>query len=487
MMRHLYLALMVAIMAIVPHPLTAQTKATKSTQKEQVEKKKKKEKKAADKKTSASKKASTAKEKAAADKKKASSTKGKKSQKKKTLKEKVQEVKENIAEKVQEAKENVAEKVQEAKENIAEKSEIAMFKADSVLDVRNAKITTDTMWVARPAETWTFRAKSDMMGDIIHLRAVDRDGDRTSYHLANDPKMTLGIMANYRGVSLSLSLSPTKLLSDLSDMASAINYYSNTIGFDVNFEKIESFRGRNGTESHRHRLYGTNLREFTASGYYVFNGKKFSYPAVFNSTWVQKRSAGSFLVQANFATGRLKFGDNTTMEQNFDGLLTRIDMSSISIGGGYGYNYVPNKHWLLHITAQPSLMVWKNYKLHLVDSNGTETKEKMPSSQLNLFVVGRLGAIYSWNRYFIGLTSVVQTAKTGKNDDFALTDTKWQGRAFFGWRVNTQRKTHLNKKGRNARRHGAAKKGTTARKGTTSKTSSAAKKGTAAKKTATKK
>ena len=314
-----------------------------------------------------------------------------------------------------------------------------MIKADSILDVRNAKITTDTLWVARPQETWTFRAKVDGFGEMIHLRSVDNAGTKGNYYLNSDPKITLGIMANYRGISASFSLSPSKILSDISDMMSAINYYSNTFGLDFTFEKVKAFRGRTSLESHTRKLSSaTNMRQFAVTGYYVFNGKKFSLPAVFNSTWVQKRSAGSFLVQAAFNTGRIKIGGDLDTDEAVASIPERIDMNSLAIGGGYGYNLVVGKHWLLHVTAQPSLMVWQNYKLHTTDRKGNEEVNKMDTSHINFFLVGRIGAIYSWDRYFIGLTSVVQHSKSGKDSDFALRDTQWQTRAFFGWRVHTK-------------------------------------------------
>ncbi len=343
-----------------------------------------------------------------------------------------------LRERLQEKKEQFIQNIQEKIDSLKPKVEEAMIKADSVLDVRNAKITTDTLWVARPQETWTFRAKTDVFGDFMHIRAVDMAGNKGNYYLSADPKVTLGIMANYRGISASFSFSPSKILSDISDMMSAINYYSNTFGFDLTFEKVDAFHGRTSLDAHSHKLANTNMRLFALTGYYVFNGKKFSLPAVFNSTWVQKRSAGSFLVQAGFNTGRIKIGDNLDPDHDFASSLYRIDMRSFSIGGGYGYNLVAGKHWLIHATAQPSIMVWQNYKLHTTDGEGKDEVNKMDSGRINFFIVGRLGAIYSWDRYFIGLTSVVQHSKSGKDSDFALRDTQWQARAFFGWRVHTK-------------------------------------------------
>ena len=356
-----------------------------------------------------------------------------------TLMERIQEKKEQIIQNLQEKKEQIVQNIQEKIDSLKPKAEEAMIKADSILDVRNAKITTDTLWVARPQETWTFRAKMDGFGEMMHLRSVDNAGTKGDYYLNADPKITLGIMANYRGISAAFSLSPSKILSDISDMMSAINYYSNTFGLDFTFEKVNAFRGRTHLESHTHKLSSaTNMRQFALTGYYVFNGKKFSLPAVFNSTWVQKRSAGSFLVQAAFNTGRVKIGDDLETDASVASIPERIDMNSLAIGAGYGYNLVAGKHWLLHGTAQPSLMVWQNYKLHTTDRKGNEEVNKMDTDHINFFLVGRIGAIYSWDRYFVGFTSVVQHSKSGKDTDFALRDTQWQARAFFGWRVHTK-------------------------------------------------
>lgn len=325
--------------------------------------------------------------------------------------------------------------VAEQKEVLLQRAEAARMKADSILEERNRHVTMDTLYVARPPQTWTFRGKSDIFSNDFHIHTGEESGYKSDYYMYSDPKTTVGVMANYRGISLAVSLSPSKLLSDLSDMVSAVNYYSNTVGFDLTYEKVDYFRGKESLTAKSRKLPNTNLRSFSATGYYVFNGRRFSYPAVFNSTWVQKRSAGSFLLLANYNTGRLKIGDQLEYAEHYPSRLHRLDMNSLSLGVGYGYNLVAGKHWLFHLTAQPSVMVWKKYQLHTVGDDGTETVDKMPADHMNIFIVGRMGAIYSWDRYFLGMTSVVQHYKTGKESDIALRDTKWKVRAFFGWRM----------------------------------------------------
>lgn len=363
---------------------------------------------------------------------KAEGLKKKAGEERKKLREKAAEQKELLRAKTAEKKERLRARAGEMKE----RGMAAKVKADSVLDARNARVRTDTMWVARPQCTWTFRGKADMIGDVIHLRTGDESGNPSDYYLTARPKVTMGASANYRGISLSLSFSPTKWLSDISDIISSLNYYSNQFGGEVTMELIDEFDGHSELLGRRTRLDNTTLRAVTASGYYVLNGRRFSYPAVFNSTWEQRRSAGSVVVQANFNWERLKMGNPAEMDaEAYDNVLNRIDMRSVSIGVGYGYNLVLPPHWLIHLTAQPSVMLWKSFKLHLTDGEGGAMVEKMPSGHFNLHMTGRVGATYSWSKYFLGITGVVHSIKTGRDADISVRDTKWQGRAFFGLRM----------------------------------------------------
>ena len=377
-----------------------------------------------------------------ADSLKAESLRAKMSRRTNSLKQKAKTERNKLKQKAATEKERLKQKAAAEKEKLKQKSDRLLERgmeakelADSMLDVRNARVTTDTLWVARPQCTWTLRAKTDVIGDIIHLHTGSEAGKESDYYLTARPKTTVGMSANYRGISLALSLSPTKLLSDISDFVSSLNYYSNQFGGDLRLEKIDEFDGRTGLIGKSRRLDNTTLRSFAATGYYVFNGRHFSYPAVFNSTWEQRRSAGSLIVQGNLNWGRLKMGNPAEMDAAaYTDQLRRIDMRSFSIGIGYGYNYVLPPHWLLHATLQPSIMLWRDYHLHLSTPDGNAYAEKMQSNHLNIHLTARLGATYSWNRYFIGTTGVMHTLRTGRKQDISVTDTKWSVRTFFGVR-----------------------------------------------------
>ena len=304
-------------------------------------------------------------------------------------------------------------------------------RADSFFQARNNKVSTDTFYVARPEEQWIMRVYTRFYANTLHTRSVSVDGDRMNLFMSLDPKWTAGFSAYYRGISASVGFNPKKIFGLNADFLSDINYYNNKYGIDASFENANSFTFRNNflAFNKRQKMPNVKLKCLSLNGYYVFNSKRFSYPAVFNSSWTQKRSAGSPLVSASIYIGEMTGMYDEELFEGQDEYVRSMTMQHISIGGGYGYNWV-NKRLLIHVSAQPSIMMWKNYRL--LDSHNWHA---MPSNKFNFYVVGRLGFTYTLNkRHFLGAYGVVQTFKTGKDSDFSLVNTIWKASAFFGWR-----------------------------------------------------
>ena len=323
------------------------------------------------------------------------------------------------------------------RERVRERRVQMRQRADSIIDAHR-KVTTDTAYVARPVQPLTLRFKTDGFGNEFEIRGnvPERSIDMLTMIRA-DMKCTLGVTANYRGISVALSLNPDKLLRRTSNTEYNVNYYNNRYGADLTYSDIHEFSANtvlNGVR-HSYDMTDTHLLGLSANVYYVFNSKRFSYPAVFNHSWIQKRSAGSLLVAASFYRADLKSDFKGSQEVFAGG--KEMDMTHVSVGVGYGYNYVAGKHWLLHLSAQPSIMVWKNYTLSFVpdELTGETVKAKLPARFPEVYVLGRVGATYNWDKYFVGMTGVVQTSKVGRDYDFSLRNTLWKGRAYFGIRL----------------------------------------------------
>lgn len=307
---------------------------------------------------------------------------------------------------------------------LMQKYENTKEKLDALID-KHMRITTDTNYVNRPNTPWTIRLKTDVYGNSIGFKHSITE----RYDLHTICKSTIGVSANYRGISLALTFNPMKMFKKSSDIEYNINYYSNRFGADLQMGRVTSFKQAIGT--HRIDVNGANLEGLSVNAYYVFNNRKFSYPAAFSQSWIQRRSAGSFLASITGYAQRMDTGDAPQLPTHNDAPLSRIELAFASIGAGYAYNFVPGGgHWLLHLSAVPSITVWKSSKVFFQDMETTTAHRPF-----NFYMTGRVGATYSWKKYFVGITGLVQLYEPGKVNDIRMELLKFKGRGYVGIRL----------------------------------------------------
>ena len=113
------------------------------------------------------------------------------------------------------------------------------------------------------------------------------------------------------------------------------------------------------------------VRALTLDGYYLFNGKRFSYAAAYDQSVVQKRSAGSLMAGAMYYHSTVAYDEGRDAEFiMYMNDIGRMKQYQLSLGGGYAYNLVPCKGLLVSamgmvmLTAYNRLDVWR-YNSHL--------------------------------------------------------------------------------------------------------------------------
>ncbi len=314
---------------------------------------------------------------------------------------------------------------------------------DKIADNRN--VSTDTLYVARPTLPWTVRLRYDMKGNYFETHYNSEAGVKSDFYMENNLNTSFGVSANYRGLSVALSINPQKIAKKTRDTEFNFNYYNNRFGIDLGYADVKHFKASVNYEDlwksdkYKDNLDGTTLNAVTINAYYVFNGRKFSYPAAFSHAWIQRKSAGSFIVGASFYSGNLHTDINKTpieVLKKWPSIVEHFTMKNISIGAGYAYNYVPNRHWLIHVSLQPGIMLWKNYNYNLIDTKTFKKSEnfEVPRRFFDTSVTARLGATYSWNKYFIGLTSVGFYDHIGNRTENNL-GYRWKIRTYLGVRL----------------------------------------------------
>jgi len=165
-------------------------------------------------------------------------------------------------------------------------------------------------------------------------------------------------------------------------------------------------------------------------GYYLLNGKRFSYAAAYDQSVIQIRSAGSLIIGAMWFQMSLDYAKR--LNSLFIQLLNNVGKIKIqegSIGVGYAYNWVPVKNLLINVMAIPMLTLYNRNKAVLYDSNYnmfidndtngqkavpddgswtedvtlTERETIVKYGKVSLNIDARLSITYNWDRYFFNI------------------------------------------------------------------------------------
>ena len=298
---------------------------------------------------------------------------------------------------------------------------------DSLLSRRYYKGDLDTTYIVRPQTKWTVTARFNVSGAKIEAEGMD-NGQHFKSEMEADRKATLSVGVSYLGFSLSAALNPAKLMGKYRDFELNFNSYGRRFGFDIIYQDAKNFTGWHDHEGmERIELPDGMLkvRTLNVNAYYAFNSRRFSYPAAFSQSYIQRRSAGSFLLAAS------GMRQHATLDWDQE---MQLKMTNIALGAGYGYNYVPRQGWLLHLSALPTFIVYSNTSMTFGD-----TRVPLHYHFPEVIITGRGAVVHHWGNKFLGLSMVFNFTNIGHEENLTLHNTKWRIRTFFGIRLG---KTH---------------------------------------------
>lgn len=306
----------------------------------------------------------------------------------------------------------------------AQKFKLSHF-VDSVLTKRYWHTDFDTNYITRPKTKWTLMARVNVSGAKISSKG-NQENISFESEMKADYKSTLSVGVNYLGLSLSFSLNPAKMMGKYQDYELGFRSYGKRFGFDIAYQDASNFNGwqiRNGVRQDittDKEMF--KLRTLNVNAYYVFNNRRFSYPAALATSYIQRRSAGSFLLATSFQGQHGDVKDDKQLE---------FKMTNIGIGAGYGYNFVPQTGWLFHISALPTFIAYTHTSITM-----NETHIPLNYHFPEVIITGR-GAIvkqFGYNK-FAGISMVYYFTNIGYEKSLSVRNEKWLARAYFGFRL----------------------------------------------------
>ena len=216
------------------------------------------------------------------------------------------------------------------------------------------------------------------------------------------------------------------------------------------------------------------VRLLTLDGYYLFNGKKFSYCAAYDQSVIQKRSAGSLMAGAMYYHSTIAYDKGLNADFiMFMNDIGKMKQYQVSLGGGYAYNFVPCKGLLVSamgmmmFTVYNRLDVWRYNSL--LRMNSIESRKNPDSaidyeddpadldyedvekifqiwpmeehpktinhSRMIPIIDARLSVTYNWGDFFFNANAQVHDFRFKDNDRNKGSLTDWYVNASVGMRL----------------------------------------------------
>lgn len=302
-----------------------------------------------------------------------------------------------------------------------------LHKGDQLLEAKYKKISFDTLYIGRPDARWTIKLRTNLSGAQLKFNGsknqIPFNGD-----LRADYRGTLSVAVAYRGIAVGLAVNPAKLAGKSKDNEFNLNSYSNKFGFDVVLLSSKTYHGSVETNGVSSDINKGQLKQkaVNLNFYYAFNGRRFSFPAAFSQSYVQKRSAGSFMLGMSMDG---QYTDAYDVMTNSGVGNAKMRIYALGIGAGYGYNLVVGRHWLFHLSTLPTFDVLLRSYIE-TDEGKVNMHYRFPS----VIIVGRGAAVYSWKNKFFGATMVFNYSSVGDEDRLQIKRAKERLRLFYGFR-----------------------------------------------------
>ena len=317
---------------------------------------------------------------------------------------------------------------QTKKERLIEKRREVKEKVDSALSARYFTVKYDTMYIGRPAQPLTLKVRTCVSGNEFKVKGHGKESGNGT--LKSDHKATLNLNASWRGLTAGVAVNPAHLSGKNKDFEINLNAYANRFGLDFVYQDTRTLSGnvRFGDWNEHLDKDALRMKMVNVNGYYAFNGRRFSYPAAFTQSYLQKRSAGSWLVGFSYMGGSLK----TTGHKAIEGVSNyRVYVGYFGIGGGYGYNWVALRgRLLMHISALPTVVIG-NYNNVKLNNERQDMDNKFPN-----FILAERGAmVYNFSEKWFAAGSIVVTNSMLDDDDVEINFTKWRGLLSVGMRL----------------------------------------------------
>ena len=280
----------------------------------------------------------------------------------------------------------------------------------------------DTNYVEPQHYNWSLMMQSINTYDYYRLGTSGPDGQSVSF--APSLGIKIGPYFGWRWIFLgyTFDLRNFNLFHGKRKLEIDASIYSAQIGADVFYRRsVDGYKVRrirlgdvDTTPLEGMAFDGLNVSITGLNLYYIFNHKRFSYPAAFAQSTCQKISCGSWMAGIGYTNHHLYFDykrmesmvrNNLGHEVKLDsGLMVHaVKYRDFSASLGYAYNWVFAPRWLFC----SSLSLALGYKWSMAETVGEEDMG-FSFNNFNIDGIGRFGLVWNNTRWYAGASAIVR-------------------------------------------------------------------------------
>lgn len=297
----------------------------------------------------------------------------------------------------------------------------------------------DTTYVAPNRYNFTAMAQVSTSTQSCRLAGYPPDGHSQSLSMSPRSSVKLGPYFGWRWLFFGYTFDVGRAGSNQTRREFNLSLYSAMLGCDFIYvrnnggyrlKRVTGFDGIDEKAYAKRDFDGLETTTLGVNAYYIFNHRRFSYPAAFSQSTVQRRSAGSWKVGIQYCRHTLRFSPEMLPQPLQSGLIDQLRISEVryndySLNVGYAYNWVFAPDFLLAVSAAPAI----GFK----QSIGEGPRERLFRFQnINFDVITRAGLVWNNGKWFAG-SSLVSHIYAYRKRTFSLTNTLMYGNIYAGF------------------------------------------------------
>ena len=303
----------------------------------------------------------------------------------------------------------------------------------------------DTTFISPNLYNFAFMLEQSNWFERYRLGSTDSD-DRQSIYFAPNFNPKIGFYFGWRWIFLGISFDMKDIFGKDKNTSHkeeyVFNLYSSKFGVDLYYRKtgsdfkISDYNNFDLTSSYR----GTHFHGFRSkiqgiNAYWIFNHRRFSYPAAYSQSTNQRKSCGSFLAGFAYSSHDINFDYTQLPKDMYNQLRPSLKFNNVkyhnfNLSFGYSYNWVFFKNCLLNISLMPAI-AYKRSRINNADYDSPKDWTDWVKD-INFDLITRGGITWNNSKYYVGSSLVLHTYDYRK-EHFSITNSFGSIRFYVGF------------------------------------------------------